>query len=392
LSALVNAYKVTGEDKYYQTLLKRMEFYWQWAWNRRVGTDQMNNIICAFQNGYVCKALIDFIGILKPQDERCRQMALSVISGMMDASLQISWLPGLGFPYKTTINPDGTIDSTEDNGISGTGMSSEDICAWLYLQTGFSRWYRDSLRVYERAGFGMPGWVGHYMGRVVTYMDSIGLADTTHPDAITDLTVSADSKLSFTSPGGKGFIVRWHDKRINDTHVNPMNLDTTSQISWWAAMISPSWNVPAAKGTRQTIDLYDVPAGQNVHVMVTVIGDNGLWSVGSNDATATITSTIPSDGVEIKKSPAGKISLTASPNPFNPSVNLRINGLSGIAGAHSGVSLRVYDLSGRCVADLSKVAQRGEAVWNAKGFASGVYVVKAVASGKSLQRKIILVR
>lgn len=76
--------------------------------------------------------------------------------------------------------------------------------------------------------------------------------------------------------------------------------------------------------------------------------------------------------------------ILASPNPFNPSVVLTLSGALA-----SGASIKVYDLSGKRVADLSKGISRGKAVWNASGLASGLYVAVVQKGMLKLTRKVV---
>lgn len=72
-------------------------------------------------------------------------------------------------------------------------------------------------------------------------------------------------------------------------------------------------------------------------------------------------------------------SLVCSPNPFNPVVSVLLTGA-----LQEGAQVRVFDLSGRMVADIS-----GKSAWNATGFASGVYVIAAEKGKASVRRKVI---
>ena len=54
-----------------------------------------------------------------------------------------------------------------------------------------------------------------------------------------------------------------------------------------------------------------------------------------------------------------------------------------------GALLRVYDLSGRLVADLTAGVKSGRAIWNASGFASGVYLLVAEKGALSMKKKVI---
>lgn len=74
--------------------------------------------------------------------------------------------------------------------------------------------------------------------------------------------------------------------------------------------------------------------------------------------------------------------LTVFPNPFNPVVRILLP-----QGLEKGASVRIFDLSGKRVADLA-----GSTAWNAAGCASGVYVVVAEKNGISAKKKIIYSR
>jgi hypothetical protein len=76
--------------------------------------------------------------------------------------------------------------------------------------------------------------------------------------------------------------------------------------------------------------------------------------------------------------------LSAAPNPFNPEVSITLTGSLA-----RGATLKVYDLSGRLVADLSGKIRDNRAVWNAAGHASGMYLVAAKGKGLSKTDKII---
>jgi hypothetical protein len=85
-----------------------------------------------------------------------------------------------------------------------------------------------------------------------------------------------------------------------------------------------------------------------------------------------------------KKGRAADPELSASPNPFNPAVTLRLSG--GRAGA---VVFKVFDFSGRLVAILPCGQKESRVVWNASGMASGVYTVAAKNKGLLLRKKIV---
>lgn len=78
------------------------------------------------------------------------------------------------------------------------------------------------------------------------------------------------------------------------------------------------------------------------------------------------------------------------PNPFNPSTRIAYTLPAG-----GRARLAVYDVMGREVAVLfegTKTAGRHEAVWNAGGWPSGTYFYRLEASGRILNRVMILLR
>ncbi|MBL8025360.1 MAG: hypothetical protein JNL74_03070 [Fibrobacteres bacterium] len=81
--------------------------------------------------------------------------------------------------------------------------------------------------------------------------------------------------------------------------------------------------------------------------------------------------------------------LKVYPSPANPVLNINLPGAFLNAGS---VDVKIYRADGRQIADLSKQVVKGKVVWNAKGNASGIYVVKATLKGKVWQSKAVLSR
>jgi len=78
------------------------------------------------------------------------------------------------------------------------------------------------------------------------------------------------------------------------------------------------------------------------------------------------------------------------PNPFNPSTTLRFTVSSA-----ERVQLAVYDLTGRQVAELVNghlTAGSHEVSWNARGLASGVYLVRLETGAETRVQRITLLR
>ena len=88
---------------------------------------------------------------------------------------------------------------------------------------------------------------------------------------------------------------------------------------------------------------------------------------------------------ETRAGSSGNNSLFASPNPIHTSTFIRASGPNGKA-----ASVKVYDIKGREVADLSKnLKAGGRAAWTPSGLSAGVYIVKAVAGNRSLSRTLL---
>lgn len=94
------------------------------------------------------------------------------------------------------------------------------------------------------------------------------------------------------------------------------------------------------------------------------------------------------DAVETRKTDRpGPLSLSCEPNPFNPELRIRVS-----APADSRVSLKIYDASGRLAVDLSDKAPGRALNWNAAGFASGLYLVRARCGDRTAETRVMLIR
>ena len=82
--------------------------------------------------------------------------------------------------------------------------------------------------------------------------------------------------------------------------------------------------------------------------------------------------------------------LGSYPNPFNPSTRIRF-----ALPETEKVTLSVYDISGRMVATLIdgyREAGSHEAVFEAKGIASGLYIYRIEAGSNHASGKIMLLK
>jgi hypothetical protein len=85
-----------------------------------------------------------------------------------------------------------------------------------------------------------------------------------------------------------------------------------------------------------------------------------------------------------------RFSLSAFPNPFNPSTTIRYS-----LPAYAKVKLSIYDLLGREIATLVNEEQSAgwkDVQWNAKNVSSGLYFSKLQFGGSSLVNKMILMK
>ncbi|MBL8028861.1 MAG: T9SS type A sorting domain-containing protein [Fibrobacteres bacterium] len=119
------------------------------------------------------------------------------------------------------------------------------------------------------------------------------------------------------------------------------------------------------------------------YIYVTDFGNNRLAQVKMAYALENIH--LPLTGSDDAAAPNRlPMTLAAAPNPFNPSVTLSLSGFLS-----EEISLKVYDLSGKVVADLTKKINQGRVIWNAQGIASGVYTIVAKNGTLTLTRKVI---
>jgi len=89
-----------------------------------------------------------------------------------------------------------------------------------------------------------------------------------------------------------------------------------------------------------------------------------------------------------------EFSLSAFPNPFNSTTTISFQSPHAIAGGVGGVSLRIYDISGRLVVDLTaadppRSAGEHKVTWDASSVGAGVYFVRLEAGDKIATQKIL---
>lgn len=82
------------------------------------------------------------------------------------------------------------------------------------------------------------------------------------------------------------------------------------------------------------------------------------------------------------------MSLSAYPNPFNPSTNMVVRG------CREQVLFSIFDLQGRLVWQQEVQASGGQvkSAWNAESIPSGIYFLRAQSAGTSFSGKLVLTR
>jgi hypothetical protein len=124
--------------------------------------------------------------------------------------------------------------------------------------------------------------------------------------------------------------------------------------------------------------------------LIDLAPDTYYWRI-SSDLSAFLFSRVDSfvvtinPGVEAGGLPAGAAALSVRPNPFNLVTSIVIYNPGRNA------SVRILDICGRVVKEFKEVPD-GRVVWNTTGLSKGVYIVKARTAGKTLTRKISLIK
>lgn len=136
---------------------------------------------------------------------------------------------------------------------------------------------------------------------------------------------------------------------------------------------------------------YDILPGAEQEVTFAIAaGNNQTELVQAINRSRSVYKSLPS-GVEKEAETPLSFSLGRNyPNPFNPSTRINFS----IDEEGEG-SLSVYDILGRQVAVLKSGLMRPgsyEAVWNSAGMASGIYIYRLIQNGRSLSRRMCLIK
>jgi len=158
-------------------------------------------------------------------------------------------------------------------------------------------------------------------------------------------------------------------------------VSSLSNVAWGPNnIISQDYNVSASLG------------GHSAFVRMVV-----AWNLPSDPATYNFNATSNIDGFTMtapaskESSPiaasANSISLSNAPNPVVNATTITVANVTGAA------SLKIYDFSGRTVADLSSAITSGstsEVSFNATELHSGMYLIRLVTAAGVMQRHMIV--
>jgi hypothetical protein len=120
--------------------------------------------------------------------------------------------------------------------------------------------------------------------------------------------------------------------------------------------------------------------------------DNALAAMDVASLTAD-TTTVDIEDEPVLAVVSENFALNTFQNPFNPNVSISVTGWK------TGEELRVLDINGKVVADLTASLNSGrrgigprQVMWNASGRASGVYIIMLRYGKMEMKRKAMLIR
>ena len=198
---------------------------------------------------------------------------------------------------------------------------------------------------------------------------------------LTDVGYNLEFRLPWTSIVRAGKSVAVGPGNIFGLAINVMDNDETTRTAvcqWSAGMSDLVWSNPQLHGT------------------VTFLADHkfkmeAINSAGGDAVNPTPEKYIP-PATDVSSRSVDVISSFGLaqnyPNPFNPATKI-----SYTLPKSCEVTLAVYSISGRCVSTLAAGRQAAglyNAVWNASGFPSGVYILRLNAGEFASSKKMIV--
>ncbi|MBI5470738.1 MAG: T9SS type A sorting domain-containing protein [Ignavibacteriae bacterium] len=190
------------------------------------------------------------------------------------------------------------------------------------------------------------------------------------------------------SDGNGGAIISWEDERTGGTsrNVYAQRVNATGAVQWTLNGVA----IGTASGYKSFSQILPVGSGDGIITW----GDERSGSDDRNIFAQRINANGSLTSVRFAEESPSSISLEQNyPNPFNPSTKIEFS-IPSVGTLHA-TSLRVYDVLGREVATLvneNLQAGKYEAIFDAKGLASGVYIYRLTAGTQSISKKLLLTK
>jgi len=188
------------------------------------------------------------------------------------------------------------------------------------------------------------------------------------------------------SDGAGGAIATWTDYRSGASDIYAQKVNASGTVRWTTdggalctAMGSQMYPTITSDGWGGAIVTWqDSRSGSNSHIYALRVDANGFALLTGTDA--------PAVPIELQQN---------YPNPFNPTTTMTYS-----VPERCNVALKIYDVSGKCVARLvDKEQEKGSytVAWNGKdetgsSVASGIYLYRLSAGNQTIARKMVLLR
>lgn len=282
MASATQAYRVTGDAQ----LLDGIRCRLNWFHNLRI--DPQYGVInppgeSAFQNGFFARSLLGIYSELRGGDPEYAAKAFNLYWGLMD------WHYNTG-RWAYYVN---SADNNSGVASSGTALTMVDPVACFYLLTGRKAVRDDMIRFVdsglnggERPYGAFPTWTlsgpwtSGWEGRAQEYVRLYPKADETAPSAISDLSArlaSGKAHIEWTAPADAArYFAVWSTLPISRTYTK-----AADQRNFWACQVIPN-NLVGTPGSKQSLDVGGLPAGQKVYFAVVSFDANDNLSDVSN--------------------------------------------------------------------------------------------------------------